>query len=526
MSAAHLGPPEWALLPLDCSLLTKSAEQEEQVKSREEIMEILEAFDLTGSFRDAGELAGCSHHTVAAYVARRDAGELPGKGPMRRERILDPFVAKIEEWVDRSNGKIRADVCHDKLVALGYEGSDRTVRRRLAELKAAYRAGRRRVYRPWVTEPGMWAQWDWGEGLAVADREANLFCAWLAWCRHRVVIPTWDRTLPTVIACLDRSMRIWGGAPTYWLTDNERTVTSDHVAGIAVRHPLIVAAGAHYGVTIATCVPADPESKGGSEATVRVAKADLVPTDTNLATEYSSWAQLVEACEAFMAKVNGREHRITRRVPAEMLAEEQPRLHRLPDVAYTAAFGETCKVSWSSTISYGGVIYSVPHTLASDTVWVRVDGDEIVAVHAGGSGAVEVARHRRSTPGNPVIDDDHYPPRPEGPLARRPRATNAAEAEFLAIGEGARTWLVEAAAAGTARVKVKMAEALTLARLHGVERVDWALGHAATFGRFAEGDLASILAANPPGQRRRADDVHSLQAGTGAWDGFGGEVRR
>ena len=44
---------------------TVTIEQEEQVKSREEIMNMLEAFDLTGSFRDAGELAGCSHHTVA-----------------------------------------------------------------------------------------------------------------------------------------------------------------------------------------------------------------------------------------------------------------------------------------------------------------------------------------------------------------------------------------------------------------------------------------------------------------------------
>ena len=161
-------------------------------------------------------------------------------------------------------------------------------------------------------------------------------------------------------------MRRWGGAPTYWLTDNERTVTIDHVAGIAVRHPLIVAAGLHYGVTIATCVPADPESKGGSESTVKIAKADLVPTDTNLRDDYRSWAELVEACEVFMAKVNGREHRITRRRPEEMLAEEQQRLHRLPDVAYTAAFGETRKVSWSSTISYGGVTYSVPHTLVDD----------------------------------------------------------------------------------------------------------------------------------------------------------------
>jgi len=78
------------------------------LKSAEEIMEILEAFDLTGSFRDAGELAGCSHHTVAAYVAKRDAGELPADGPGRRERIIDPFLSKIEEWVERSDAKIRA----------------------------------------------------------------------------------------------------------------------------------------------------------------------------------------------------------------------------------------------------------------------------------------------------------------------------------------------------------------------------------------------------------------------------------
>jgi transposase len=494
------------------------------VKDGKQVTEILEAFDLMGSFRAAGELVGCSPNTVADWVAKRDRGELGDLAePIRRERKLDEFPPKIEEWVEHSRGKIRADKCHEKLEALGFDGSDRTVRRAVAEVKASWRAGRRRVYRPWIVEPGMWAQWDWGQGPRIEERSTNLFCGWLAWCRHRVVIPTWDRTLPTVIACVDSSMRRWGGAPTYWLTDNERTVTVDHVAGIAVRHPLIVAAGLHYGVTIATCVPADPESKGGSEATVRIAKADLVPTDTNMLTEYSTWGELVEACEAFMTKVNGREHRITRRRPDEMLAEEARRLHRLPEVAYTAAFGETRKVSWSATISYGGVIYSVPHTLVDDQVWVRVDGDEIVAVHVSATGAVEVARHRRSTPGTPVIDDAHYPPRPDGPLNRQPRATNAAETEFLAIGEGARTWLVEAATAGTSRVKVKMAEAVTLARLHGTDRVDWALGHAAMFARFGDGDLASILAANPPGTRRRADDTHSLQTGTAAWGQLGGQ---
>lgn len=493
------------------------------MKSREEIMEILEAFDLTGSFRDAGELAGCSHHTVAVYVARRDAGRLPGEGPVRRERMIDPFLAKIEEWVERSGGRVRADVCHDKLVALGFEGSERTVRRAVAEAKKAFGAGRRRVYRPWIPEPGMWAQWDWGQGPPIEGRATNLFCAWLAWSRFRVVIPTWDRTLPTVIGCLDRAMRAFGGAPTYWLTDNERTVTIDHVAGIAVRHPEIVAVGGHYGITVATCVPADPESKGGSEATVRIAKADLVPTEANLREAYGSWAELVDACEAFMAEVNGRQHRVTRRAPVEMLAEEAQRLHRLPARPYTTVLGETRKVSWSATISYGGVTYSVPHTLADETVWVRVDGDEIVICHCSAGGVVEVARHLRSTPGTPVIDDAHYPPRPDGPLGRKPKARNAAEVEFLSIGEGARAWLIEAASAGTSRVKVKMGEAVTLARLHGTDRVDWALGRAATFGRFADGDLASILEATPPGQRRRADEGHSLQPGTADWHQLGGD---
>jgi len=67
-------------------------------------------------------------------------------------------------------------------------------------------------------------------------------CAWLAWSRFRVVIPVWDRTLPTLIACLDATLRRIGGVQAYALTDNEKTVTVEHVAGVPVRHPEIVIA--------------------------------------------------------------------------------------------------------------------------------------------------------------------------------------------------------------------------------------------------------------------------------------------
>src|SRR5659263_540161 len=88
------------------------------VKSAEEIMNMLEAFDLTGSLRDAGELAGVSHHTVGRYVAARDAGGLSDR-QAPRPQLIDEHLAKLEEWVERSKGKVRADVTHDKLVALG-----------------------------------------------------------------------------------------------------------------------------------------------------------------------------------------------------------------------------------------------------------------------------------------------------------------------------------------------------------------------------------------------------------------------
>jgi hypothetical protein len=137
-------------------------------------MQILEAFDLTGSLRDAAELAGCDHHTVARYVAARDNGGL-ARGRLARDQLIDPHLAKLEEWVERSRGKLRADVAHDKLVALGYRGSERTTRRAVAAARQAFMAGHRRVHRPWVPEPGMWFQWDYGTGPLVAGRATQLF---------------------------------------------------------------------------------------------------------------------------------------------------------------------------------------------------------------------------------------------------------------------------------------------------------------------------------------------------------------
>ena len=440
-------------------------------------------------------------------------------------------MPKLEEWIERSKGRLRADVAHDKLVALGYAGSQRTTRRAVAAVKKNYRLGRVRVHRPWVAEPGMWLQYDFGDGPLIDGVKTTLFVAWLAWSRFRVVLAIRDKTAPSVMAALDVTLRRLGGAPTYVLTDNEKTVTTEHVAGVPVRNPAMVAFARHYGVTVHTCVPADPASKGGSESSVKIAKADLVPKDTNLLPEYDSFAQLEAACEAFCEQVNARTHRVTRRPPNEMLEEERARLHPVPAVPHTVAFGVTRMVPGNTPmVAFEGGQYSVPHTLLGETVWVRVRGQGGPTSRSSSCMSAPTGRSRSPatsapTPGSPQIDDAHFPPAPAGALDRKPLARNAAEVEFLAIGDGARLWLAEAAAAGTSKIRVKMAQAVTLAKLFNAKDVDWALGHAAVHARFAHADLASILdhhhTAAATGPASRAGEDGSLTQGTASWAALG-----
>lgn len=77
-------------------------------------------------------------------------------------------------------------------------------------------------------------------------------------------------------------------------------------------------------------------------------------------------------------------------------------------------------------------------------------------------------------------------------------------------------------------MRVKMSEALALAKLFDPVEVDWALGHAAVHGRFAEADLSSILdhrhgrgARHPGVDEHRASEDCSLTQGTSAWAQLG-----
>ena len=250
--------------------------------------------------------------------------------------------------------------------------------------------------------------------------------------------------------------------------------------------------------------------------------------------------ELSSACQEFMAKVNGRVHQATRRRPEDALAAERGFLHPVPAEPHTAALGQARVVAADQTISFGSVRYSTPPKLQGATVWVAVQGDEVVIradarrlpvvpEWAQGRGLFEVARHQASTPGNPRINLSHYPDHPQNPdgtpAVPRPRAGSVLEQVFLSIGPAAELWLVAACAHGVERIESKMRSIVDLAALRGSDLACQALEAAALSGRFAWGDAESIaefIAAtgtrhDPP---VRAGEASSTQPGTGGWAGF------
>src|SRR5260370_29047043 len=115
-----------------------------------------------------------------------------------------------------------------------------------------------------------------------------------------------------------------------------------------------------------------------------------------------------------------------------MLTQDRTEIPGVPDLPHTAALGVTRRVPDNTPmVTFEHCQYSTPATLLGHSVWVRHhDGtDEVVICALDDGGPIEVARHRRTTPGSPAIDYSHFPERRDkipGDYRIRARSTSAA----------------------------------------------------------------------------------------------------
>jgi hypothetical protein len=261
------------------------------------------------------------------------------------------------------------------------------------------------------------------------------------------------------MGALDTCFRATGGVPTYVLTDNAKTATQRHIAKVAVINAQMARFASHYGFTLRTCVPYDPASKGGVEASVRIAKEHLCPKTTNLVEGYKTHGDLDVAITGFDALINQRVHSTSGKIPALELAVERSGFHPLPKTPFTQAFGVMRKVEPKTPIvRFMNVGYSVAAEFRGQVVYVRRAQDEIIIVGKKDHRLTEIARHKVGVAHSFVISPEHKAHNhPSGPLLRHPIPTNATQARFLGLCDKASLWLERACGAGASGIEASMA---------------------------------------------------------------------
>ena len=132
-------------------------------------MDIINAYEEMGSMRAAAGLCGTTHKTVKRVLARRAADQRPGRRRAPRLGLAEPFTDLIYRKVRATDGRITAKRLLPVARAAGYTGSARTLRRAVAAQKVLWRR-HRRVYRPWVAEPGQHLLIDYGTVTAAPTR--------------------------------------------------------------------------------------------------------------------------------------------------------------------------------------------------------------------------------------------------------------------------------------------------------------------------------------------------------------------
>jgi transposase len=446
-------------------------------------MEIVNAYELVGSYRGAAELCGTTAKTVKRVLERRAAGQVGRRPRPARVPNTAAVVELIRQKVRASDGRISAKRLLPAARTAGYTGSTRNFRRAVSEAKATWKK-QRRTYRPWVPTPGQYLVIDWAE-----EAGKNLFCAVLAWSRVRFVRVGPDQTRATTLALLAECFEELGGVPEVVLSDRMGCLKAGVVANVVVPHPEYVAFAARFGFRPDFCEGADPESKGLVENLCGYVQTDLL-VPALLEQDWADCATGNAAARAWCTEVNNQVHSEIAAIPAERLLSERAVLRPLPAQRPPLRTGQQRKVEKRGSIRLGSARYLVPKRLVGEWVDVVANEHEVVISYAG----AEVIRHDPVPPGEVAFGDLAEPDRRP---ARGIRPRTAAEIAFIGLGPAAEAFLRSAAAAGTLRLEHELAGIVELVAVWSREAVIGALERATRYRRFKASDVRAILEAGP-----------------------------
>lgn len=309
-------------------------------------MEIKILFRRGMSIRGIARELAISRNTVRKHLRGEVPKAVSQRGP-GRPRKLAPY----EDWVRRrvegaAPIRLPATVLHREVVAMGFAGTERTVRRFVSLL---YPAPTPEPVVRFETAPGHQAQMDWGE-YRLGGRKLYAFVGLLGYSRWLYVEYVDSMKSEILIACHRRMLADFGGVPREILYDNMKTVVTQRDAygrGRHRFHDAIWALAGDCGFRPKLCRPARPQTKGKVERSIDyIASSFFYPfvTQLALAGREPSLEELNAEARHWSATVaNVRIHGTTNEQPSVRLAEEQAAMQ--PYVAEPAS-GQVLNGQW------------------------------------------------------------------------------------------------------------------------------------------------------------------------------------
>jgi transposase len=434
---------------------------------------------------------GIDRKTVSKYWD--GPAEDPEKPRYRqRPRMLDPYLKYITERLD-AWPELTAERLYREIRIMGFDGSRRTVRRYVAEIRPTDF----REYKPVETLPGEQAQVDWGHcGKTVVDgveMPLYVFVFCLSWSRVRYVEFITSLNMATFFGCMHRALEYVGGVPREVLFDNAKTVVSERVGNVVRYNEELLRLAASYGFSPKACWTSDPESKGKVESNVKYVKKDFY-----YARSYSSLQDLNHQAWKWCDEVANRKvHGTTREVPFERLKDEAKYLQSL-ELEKPLFILENRKATKTQLISIEGNKYSVPPQFARKRIAYRRYEDRIELLD---DREVVEQIELMVGKGKELIQDHHYPAHNQ-----KKRVSNPLQARFEAISPSARVYLQGLSQSGTGQLREQMENILGLAGEYEAGELEAAMKRSIEFRAYGYGRLKRILEK----QRRSPQSLPSL----------------
>jgi transposase len=331
---------------------------------------------------------------------------------IHRQMITDPFVPYIREILEHYP-RLRATRVYEMVRARGYEGSVVQLRRVVRTLRPV--PAREAMLRL-KTLPGEQGQVDWASfgkiRVGRAERALSCFVLTLSWSRALWFEFSLDQTLESFLRGHVHAFDDFGGTPRDILHDNLTSAVLERRGELARLHPRYLELAGHYHFGPKPCRLGRGSDKGRVERTIHYIRHSFFPARrfvdvADLNAQAIEWRDAVAHARPWPGGDN--------RTVAEVFAEEQTRLHKLPQHPFDCDALIPVRSGKTHYVRFDRNDYSIPHTAIERNVVIAAT-DRTVRIL---DGATEIARHHRSWDRGQVIDD---PAHKEALLAHRRRA--------------------------------------------------------------------------------------------------------